>query len=186
MWASFGYGYAPEQGDIIFQTSQSSQSLAIQKATGSPYSHMGIILFKDNKPYVYEASYQVKFTPLKQWIKQGVSNKYVIKRVKIGLTKEQKDKLYQQALRYQSKPYDLVFSWSDDNIYCSELVWKIYHDGIGVQIGKLEKLSDFDLSSSLVKAKLIERYGTEIPFEETVISPKSMFESPLLMTVAEK
>lgn len=34
-----------EEGDIIFQTSMSSQSQAIQLATHSPYSHMGV-LFK--------------------------------------------------------------------------------------------------------------------------------------------
>ncbi|HRG10273.1 MAG TPA: peptidoglycan peptidase, partial [Cyclobacteriaceae bacterium] len=32
-----------KSGDIIFQTSQSSQSKAIQLATRSEYSHMGII-----------------------------------------------------------------------------------------------------------------------------------------------
>lgn len=41
-----------QNGDIIFQTSLSSQSLAIQKATHSPYSHMGIIILKNGKPYV--------------------------------------------------------------------------------------------------------------------------------------
>ncbi|HLQ25603.1 MAG TPA: hypothetical protein VK138_06915, partial [Acidiferrobacterales bacterium] len=34
-------------GDIIFHTSQSAQSIAIQKATHSRYSHMGIIFFRD-------------------------------------------------------------------------------------------------------------------------------------------
>jgi len=30
-------------GDIIFQTSRSELSIPIQKATHSPYSHMGIV-----------------------------------------------------------------------------------------------------------------------------------------------
>jgi hypothetical protein len=42
-------------GDIIFQTSRSEQSIAIQKATRSPYSHMGIVFLKNGSPYVYEA-----------------------------------------------------------------------------------------------------------------------------------
>lgn len=32
--------YKPQDGDIIFQSSQSRQSLAVQQATNSPYSHM--------------------------------------------------------------------------------------------------------------------------------------------------
>ena len=42
-FASAVYAWQPQQGDIIFHTSRTSQSLAIQKATGSVYSHMGII-----------------------------------------------------------------------------------------------------------------------------------------------
>ena len=186
LFASLCYGYEPEQGDIIFQTSKSTQSLAIQKATNSPYSHMGIILFKNDKPYVYEASNVVKFTSLQAWINQGVSNKYVVKRIKNKLSESQKNKLYQQAMLYKLKPYDLIFSWSDEKIYCSELVWKIYYHGIDVKVGKLEKLKDFDLSSKAVKTKLVERYGVKIPYNETVISPKAMFESPLLMLVDER
>jgi hypothetical protein len=34
-------------GDIIFQTSRSEQSTAIQKATRSQYSHMGIAFFRN-------------------------------------------------------------------------------------------------------------------------------------------
>jgi hypothetical protein len=35
--------YQPRNGDIIFQTSLSDQSVAIQAATKSPYSHLGIV-----------------------------------------------------------------------------------------------------------------------------------------------
>jgi uncharacterized protein YcfL len=40
-------------GDIIFQTSQSEQSIAIQKATHSQYSHMGIVFLRNGSPYEY-------------------------------------------------------------------------------------------------------------------------------------
>src|SRR5215510_7764871 len=55
---------ALRDGDIIFQTSQSSQSIAIQRATASPYSHMGVIFFRHGRPYVLEASATVRYTPL--------------------------------------------------------------------------------------------------------------------------
>jgi uncharacterized protein YycO len=85
--------------------------------------------------------------------------------------------------KYMGKNYDSYFEGSDKRIYCSELVWKIYKGALGLEIGKLQKLSDFDLSSPAVKAKLKERYGTNIPREELVISPGEMFESELLETV---
>lgn len=51
-----------ENGDLIFQTSQSSQSRALQIATKSKYSHMGIIYKNDDETYVYEAVQPVKLT----------------------------------------------------------------------------------------------------------------------------
>ncbi|SCC05171.1 Permuted papain-like amidase enzyme, YaeF/YiiX, C92 family [Gilliamella bombicola] len=43
--------YKPQDSDIIFQSSQSRKSLAVEQATNSPYSHMGIIFIKNGKPY---------------------------------------------------------------------------------------------------------------------------------------
>ena len=69
-------------GDIIFQTSKSSQSKAIQIATKSKYSHMGIIYKEGDNYFVYEAIQPVKLTPFKSWIARGENQHYVIKRLK--------------------------------------------------------------------------------------------------------
>src|SRR5690606_36350158 len=71
-----------ENGDIIFQTSLSSQSKAIQSATKSKYSHCGI-LFDEAGWKVYETtSPNVTMTPLEDWIARGENGKFVIKRLK--------------------------------------------------------------------------------------------------------
>jgi hypothetical protein len=62
-------------------------------------------------------------------------------------------------------------------------VWKIYNRALGIEIGKLKALKEFDLSNPIVKNKLHERYGDNIPLNEQVISPGDMFESDLLETV---
>ncbi|MCL2589979.1 MAG: YiiX family permuted papain-like enzyme [Betaproteobacteria bacterium] len=180
---------AVDEGDIIFHTSRSVQSQAIQQATGSRYSHMGIILFRQGKPYVFEASAKVVYTPLTEWIARGTNRHYVVKRLKTAqqnLTPEALGKLRKTAETFTGKPYDLTFEWSDERIYCSELVWKIYDRALGIQIGKLQKIREFNLNAPAVKQKIQERYGNNIPLEETVISPQAMFESPLLTVVAEK
>ncbi len=71
-------------------------------------------------------------------------------------------------------------------MYCSELVWKLYDRALGVRIGTLQKLGEFNLDAPAVKAKMRERYGTRVPVGEPVISPGAMFDSPLLETVAEE
>jgi len=72
--------------------------------------------------------------------------------------------------KFIGKNYDLYFEWSDNRIYCSELVWKIYKEALDLEIGKLETLNDFDLTNEVVKTKLTERYGNKIPLNELVIN----------------
>ena len=181
-------GQTIQNGDIIFQTSESNQSKAIQLATDSKYSHMGIIYENDGQFLVYEAVQPVKLTPLKEWINRGENGHYVIKRLKNAdeiLTRAVLARMKETGEQFIGKPYDIYFEWSDDKIYCSELVWKIYKQAAGIEIGKLEQLSDFDLTHEIVRAKLQERYGDNIPMNETVISPAAMFNSNKLITIEE-
>lgn len=176
--------YQPKDGDIIFQSSRSSQSKAVEQATNSPYSHMGIIFIKNGKPYVFEAGSKVTYTPLKSFIERGKKRNYVIKRLKDhNLSLKETNKLKLVAKTFENKPYDIWFGWNDNYIYCSELVWKIYNRALNLKIGQLQNIKDFNLSSAAVKQKLKARYGDKVPFQETVISPVAMFNSPLLITV---
>lgn len=173
-------------GDLIFQTSLSRQSQAIQLATKSKYSHCGLIYKEGNEFYVFEAVQPVMRTPLDKWIARGKDGKYVIKRLKNAdqvLTPATLAKMKQIGDKFKGKNYDLTFEWSDNKIYCSELIWKIYERATGLEIGKLEKLSDFDLTNEAVKQKMKERYGDKIPMNEIVISPVAIFDSGLLKTV---
>lgn len=182
-WAA-GASAAPlRDGDIIFHTSRSAQSVAIQRATHSPYSHVGVIFIRDGKPYVFEAIAKVQYTPLEKWTARGEGGHFVVKRLKRPLTGAQFAKLRAAAREFEGKTYDLYFEWSDQRIYCSELVWKIYRRGIGVNVGELQKLREFDLTDAGVRAKMRERYGTQVPLEEPVISPGAQYDSPLLETV---
>ncbi len=178
-----------KNGDLIFQTSLSSQSKAIQLATKSTYSHCGIVFKEGGKYYVFEAIQPVKRTPLHKWIARGKDGKYVVKRLKNAdqvLTPEALQKMKAIGDQFIGKNYDLTFEWNDDRIYCSELIWKMYQRATGIEIGKLEKLRSFDLTSEAVKKKMQERYGDNIPMDETVISPAAMFESALLITVIKR
>jgi uncharacterized protein YycO len=175
-----------QNGDIIFQTSRSSQSKAVQLATRSLYSHMGIIYETNGQYYVYEAVEPVKLTGLEEWIKRGENAHYVVKRLKNSkevLTGENLKKMKSYGEKFKGKGYDIYFEWTDDKIYCSELVWKIYKEALGIEIGYLQELKEFDLTSDAVKNKMKERYGNTIPLNEKVISPVAMFESDQLITV---
>lgn len=173
-------------GDIIFQISKSRQSEAIQKATNSKYSHVGLVYKIDDKVYVYEAVQTVKLTLLNKWINQGEYKHYVVKRLenwKEILTDDNVKKMKKIGEKFNEKSYDIYFEWSNDKIYCSELVWKIYKEALDIELGKLKTLKSFNLNDPNVKQIMDERYGNIIPFDEKVISPSDIFESKKLFTV---
>jgi Permuted papain-like amidase enzyme, YaeF/YiiX, C92 family len=175
-------------GDIIFQTSHSGQSLAVQLATHSVYSHCGLLFQEKDKWYVYEAVQPVCITPFEEWITHGDSNFYAVKRLgnADSILTEAKIKSMKTYLTSQiNKDYDLWFGWTDERMYCSELVWKAYHESTGLEVGQTKKLGDFDLTHPEVKEILAQRYGKKIPKEETVISPGDIFDSPLLLLVKQ-
>ncbi|WP_336033019.1 YiiX family permuted papain-like enzyme [Acinetobacter bereziniae] len=182
-YPSFGYATTYQTGDVIFHTSKSAQSLVIQQATHSPYSHMGMIVLKNGQTWVLEAIQPVKYTPLQQWINRGVNQSYSVKRYRTQLTVAQQQKLVQQAETYLNKPYDVYFEWSDNAIYCSELVWKAYKKALAIELAPLDKLSSFDLSHPRVKALMKQRYGQHIPLNGMVIAPSTLFNSKQLIDV---
>ena len=177
------------EGDLIFHTSQSAQSRAIQLATHSAWSHCGIV-YKDGASWqVFEAVQPVKLTPLADWVARGRGGHFVTKRLRdaaTALTPAALAQLKEAGQPMLGHKYDLYFGWSDDRIYCSELVWKVYERGLGRRMGQLQHLRDFDLSHPAVRAKLRERYGNRLPLNETVISPVSIFNSPELVTVIRR
>ncbi|MFM9921856.1 YiiX family permuted papain-like enzyme [Variovorax sp. H27-G14] len=180
---------ALQDGDIVFHTSRSAQSVAVQRATGSRYSHMGIVLLRGGKPYVFEAVQTVRYTPLAQWTARGNGGHYVAKRLRNAdtlLTPGAIARLQARTADFEGRPYDLTFEWSDQRIYCSELVWKLYQRALGVRIGELQKIREFNLTDPAVRAKMRERYGDTVPMDEPVISPVAMFDSPLLVTVEKR
>jgi hypothetical protein len=174
-----------KEGDVIFQTTGGEQGEAVMLATKSKYSHCGI-LFKDgNKWYVYEAIQPVQVNTLEDFIERGDGEHYVIKRLK-NKSKLPIEKMKLTAKKYLGKDYDIFFNWSNEAIYCSELVYKIYSEGAGMEICNKKYLKDYDLSNPDVKALMKKRYGNKIPLNEMMIAPSTIFESVQMELVVEK
>ena len=175
-------------GDIIFQTSQSGQSLAVSYATHSRYTHCGLLFNDGGNWYVYEAVGPVKKTAFKDWIAMGDSNYYVVRRLAKAdsiLTDSTITKMRASVSRRMGVGYDFYFGWNDSLIYCSELVWKAYNESTGLEIGQPKPMREYDLTHPVVKDLMRKRYGDKIPYDEKMISPGDIFDSPLLTTVTE-
>ena len=181
--------YIPQNGDIIFHESKSDQSPFIKIATKSKYTHCGIIYVEDGKAYVLEAERRVISTPLISWELRGKDHKYIIKRLSNAaqvITPTALVKMKAVGKSFMGKLYDSKFEWADDKMYCSELVWKIYDRALGIKIGETQALRDFDLTNKKVYTILNNRHHGKIPYDEIVITPNAIFDSKLLIKVAER
>jgi uncharacterized protein YycO len=181
--SNVSYIYKP--GDIVFISSASGQGKAIQLATKSKYTHVGIVLQDKSGLMVYHAVEPVKKSTFEDFLKYSQDGQYELMRLKDPNLLDAKTLagITDEARKMLGKHYDLAFSWDDKELYCSEYVWKLYKHNANLEIGQLKPLESFDLSSPVVKQKLEERYGKNIPLKENMISPGDMHDSPLLVKV---
>lgn len=180
------FSFDLQEGDILFQETGSEQGKAIKLATKSRYTHAGIAFSYNGQMMILEAVGPVKKTSIQDFIKRGKNGHYVVKRLKnreTQLTKEKISELKKNGEKYLGLPYDIYFGWKDDRIYCTELIWKMYKEVLGIELGRLGKLKDFDLSSLSVRYLMFKRYGLNVPYNESVIAPSTMFDSKELETV---
>jgi len=181
LFLGFRQSNSYKNGDIIFQTTSGPTGKAIQLATHSQYNHCGVLFFENNTWTVYEAVQPVRKTSLAEFNARG---KGTVRRLaNTALTENDVNKLKTLFKTYEHKNYDEAFNWSDERIYCSELVYKLYYNALHIELCKPRKLSDFDLSHPLVKEKLNEKYNQKIPLNEPMVSPQDIFSSTLLAEV---
>ena len=173
----------PQDGDIVFHESSSRQSPIIKLAQNSKWTHCGIVFHIGDKAYVYEAVEPVKYTPLTDWIARGKGGVYCAKRLDNPLPAQTIEKMKAVGAKYKGKHYDTLFQWSDNKIYCSELIWKIYSQGADIELCPPEKFSDFPISNPIVKKLIKERYGDKFDPSEQLVSPNALYKSKLLKEV---
>ncbi len=180
------FDFQPQNGDLVFQTSKSQLGPALEIATGSVITHVGVILIDSDTVFVYEAVGPVRRMPLERWIGFGVERMFCVKRLKNAdevLTPDALKKMHEVYSKLEGRDYDVRFEWSDDRLYCSELIYKMYRKGTGIELGRIEKFGDLKLDDPLVQF-WIDMYFPEGPnLDEKVVSPVSIYNDTLLISI---
>ncbi|HSN90121.1 MAG TPA: YiiX/YebB-like N1pC/P60 family cysteine hydrolase, partial [Anaeromyxobacteraceae bacterium] len=109
-------------GDLVFETSTSRQSAAIRWATGSRWSHVGIVEVAPDGTFVLEALGKVSRTPWKAWRRRARAGGDLLVLRPRGLSAGARSRAVERARAFLGHRYDARFGWGDDRIYCSELV----------------------------------------------------------------
>ena len=132
---------------------------------------------KNEKPYVLETLETLVVTPLDKFIARGKNGKYWLKRSK-------KENIKIKYKSYLGKPYDLAFKFDNDKFYCSELIYDIYKNQLGIELCKPKKVGDYLIlgTDKLPKIeKAMKKRG--ISQKQYAVAPVDIFESDYLEDV---
>lgn len=165
------------EGDVIFQTSLSQQSPLIKMGTRSTITHCGVVVIKDGNPYVLETQKTLVLTPLKKFIARGKDGKYWHKRPKL-------DNIKIKYSGYLGKPYDLAFKFDNGKFYCSELIYDVYLNQLGIELCKPKTIDDYLILGSHRIPKIkraMKKRG--ITMEQYAVAPVDVFNSKELKFV---
>ena len=187
-------------GDIVFRLGDARVvrgmvplSRFIARATGSPFSHTGIVAIEDGSPVVYDCSSPgLQRQPFEIWMldSQGPLG---VKRLKL----EHRERIagviaYCRTAYERQVPFDSGFRMDDDSLYCLELTEKAFRsEGLAlsepVRIGDWEYLVSFPLTAFLIPPVSGLVLDRPITLEQPVYLPGNeqhgVWASPLLETV---
>jgi hypothetical protein len=188
------------EGDVVFRMGDARVirgmaplSRFIARATGSPFSHTGIIAIEDGSPVVYDCSYAgIQRQPFEVWMLDSLGD-VGVKRLK----REHRERIprvvgFCRAAFQRQVPFDFGFRMGDDSLYCLELTEKAFRSqGLAlsepVRIGDWEYLASFPLTALLIPPATGWSLGRPITLDQPVYVPGNerhgMWSSPLLETV---
>ena len=164
-----------KDGDLIFQTELLPRGMAIQAATASRYNHVGIIFKENGKYYVYEAIGTVTKTPLDSFVnRRGTFGRYTVMRPNKNNIDVNALKNYIRA--QIGKRYDPQLKWTDSKMYCSELVWKAYHNSNSLKISTPKSIEDRIIGKVLLPV-IPPKYIKNLDINDLVVSPADLARS---------
>jgi hypothetical protein len=167
-------------GDMVFQESLGDLAGRISRVTESPFNHCGMVVIEGDGIFVLEAAGHVELTPLDRWVKSGAGRKFALARVK-NLSEDDARRVVEAGKHFLGRPYDSLYQWDDEKIYCSELVFKAFKNGAGLEPGTLRAIRDFRWQ---VEEDFLRRhYGGKIPLDMQVAAPVDVFRSPLVEVI---
>jgi Permuted papain-like amidase enzyme, YaeF/YiiX, C92 family len=198
-WAAWGKNIL-QDGDIVFRLGDAKAlggafplSQFIATATGSRFSHTGIVALESGSPVIYDCSSDgVQRQPFEVWMLDCVGAMGV-KRLKPDYRYHIPGVLgYCRAKFEQQIPFDFEFRPDDTALYCVELTEKAFRSqgmelSEPVRIGDWENLGSYPLTA--VATPLVTKlFLTEpITMEQPVFVPgnehEGVWSSPLLETV---
>jgi Permuted papain-like amidase enzyme, YaeF/YiiX, C92 family len=198
-WARWGRKMLRE-GDIVFRTGDARicrgivpVSFFIAKATGSPFSHTGIVAIEDGSPVVYDCSSEgVQRQPFEVWMLDCVGA-LGVKRLKPEHRRHIPGVIAHCRAAFEKEiPFDYGFRPDDRELYCLELTEKAFRSQ-GLTLSNPVRIGDWELLGNYPLTALLIPYCTSLVLDEPISLEQAVYlpgndhhgvwASPLLETV---
>jgi uncharacterized protein YycO len=171
---------AKRDGDILFQSLPHNGLVdAIEGVTRSPWSHCGILVWRQGRWEVAESIGDVHYTPLSTWIRRGRGCEVAAYRLQNPPAIDGA-KLIAGVDKLLGRPYDYRYAPDDAAIYCSELVYRVYEREFGIEIGTWEPLGALNWKGS---ESFIKGMEGNVPMDRPMITPVGITRSPKVRRV---
>ncbi|AWB65305.1 hypothetical protein C2869_02085 [Saccharobesus litoralis] len=175
-----------KSGDIIFTSIPNVLYQAIEQATQSPTSHVGLVLNIKGQWMVAESRVPLScYTPLEAFIHRSKNHWFSVKRLPQTLSASEIATMQQYCEQHLNEWYGLGFNYDSDKQFCSKFVFDAYRTALHVDIGQLktfEQLLTENPNTPLLFWKLW--FLGCIPWHRQTITPQSMYLDPKLLDVA--
>jgi hypothetical protein len=198
-WVNWGRSVLRD-GDIVFRLGDARAlrgvfplSQFIAKATGSPFSHTGIVAVEDGSPVVYDCSSAgVQRQPFEVWMLDCVGA-LGVKRLKLEHCRRIPGVIgYCRAKYEQQVPFDFGFHMDDAALYCVELTEKAFRSQ-GMALSEPVRIGDWEHLTGYPLTVLAIQYGTGLVLDRPITTEQAVYlpgnerqgvwASPLLETV---
>jgi hypothetical protein len=198
-WGRWGRSVLRE-GDIVFRLGDARTlrgifplSRFIARATGSSFSHTGIVAIEEGSPVVYDCSSAgIQRQPFEVWVLDCIGS-LGVKRLKPQHRRHIPGVIgYCRKVFEQQVPFDCEFRLDDAALYCLELTEKAFRSqGMAlsqpVRIGDWEHLNKYPLTALATPYVTGLMLGRPITLDQPVYLPgdqrQGVWASPFLETV---
>lgn len=187
-------------GDVVFRLDDARTLLGyfpfsrfIANATGSPFSHTGIVAVEEGRAFVYDTSSGgVRRQPFCVWVLDNIGP-FGVRRLRPDLQQYAPGVVaFCRKLFEEQPPFDFEFGADDSKFYCAEMTEKAFRSqGLElsepIRIGEWENLNRYPIFSWLIRALSNVSLERPISLDQPVWVPgndhSGMWASPILETI---
>lgn len=112
-------------GDVLLISLNCYVCSLIERSTGAPYSHSGLLLERAGKWWVAQALGSVHVVELERFLalkKAGTS----VAHLRPKLSAHDRSHLWAIFAQFEGLPFDSHYLWDDETLYCSEFIAKFF------------------------------------------------------------